>query len=299
MRIGIDLGGHTLTAALVSRETGGGKNTVIESIVESATPEGRKLESVVPLMAGMISGLSRGRDIEGVGVAIPAMLDLKRRRSLDMPNFPDEWDDVDIPEALFRALAPMGFDSRILIENDANCYALGEGIAGLAVGLLDYAVFTMGTGIGCGIFVGGKLLTGAHGMAGECGHAVVGGLEMCGCGGVGHAETMAATDGTLKRARAEGLAGNFKDLWARRGDARVDRVLGVTIDGMARAVATICHTLDPEAIILGGGMSRAPGIGEAIREASMRYLARPYRDNLDLRISAIGSTAALYGAANI
>ena len=176
---------------------------------------------------------------------------------------------------------------------------MGEGLAGQAVGLLDYAVFTMGTGIGCGIFVGGKLLTGAHGMAGECGHAVVGGLETCGCGGIGHAETMSAADGTIKRAEAEGLTGSFKDLWAKRGYARVDRVLDVTIDGMARAVATICHTLDPEAIILGGGMSRAPGIGEAIREASMRYLAHPYRGNLDLRISTIGSAAALYGAANI
>jgi glucokinase len=164
---------------------------------------------------------------------------------------------------------------------------------------LDYVVFTMGTGIGCGIFAGGRLLTGAHGMAGECGHAVVGGLDPCGCGGVGHAETMAAADGTLKRARAEDLEGSFKDLWAMRGDARVNRVLSVTIDGMARVVATVCHIIDPEAIILGGGMSRAPGIEEAIREASMRYLARPYRNNLDLRISTIGSDAALYGAANI
>jgi glucokinase len=298
MRIGVDLGGHTLTAALISQGEKG-KNAVIDRMLENETPKGRDLESVISMMAGMILDLSRGRDIDGVGVAVPAMLDFRRGRTLEMPNFPDEWDNVDIADALFHALAPAGLNSRILIENDANCYALGEGIAGQAAGLLDYAVFTMGTGIGCGILIGGKLLTGAHGMAGECGHVVVGGMETCGCGGIGHAETMAATDGTLRRAGAEGLTGNFKDLWAMRGDVRANRVLDVTIDGMARAVATLCHTIDPEAIIIGGGMSKAPGIVEAIREASMKYLALPYRNNLDLRVSTAGSAAALYGAANI
>ena len=76
-------------------------------------------------------------------------------------------------------------------------------------------------------------------------------------------------------------------------------MLDVTIDGMARAVATVCHLLDPEAIIIGGGMSRAPGIAPAIKEAAMPYLGLPYRETLDLRVSSLGNDAALYGAAQI
>jgi glucokinase len=68
---------------------------------------------------------------------------------------------------------------------------------------------------------------------------------------------------------------------------------------MARAVATVCCMLDPEAIIIGGGMSRAPGIVDAVREATMPYLPLPYRKILDLRVSSLGNEAALYGAASI
>jgi glucokinase len=250
-------------------------------------------------MADLTMKLASGKDINGVGLAVPGMLDSKRRYSPRMPNFPEEWDNLDIPDALSSALAAKGLFIPVRIENDANCYALGEGAAGEAASLSDYVVFTMGTGIGCGIVIGGRLLTGSHGMAAECGHIVVNGGAPCGCGGIGHAETLSATDGTVKRARAEGISGDFKEIWAMRGTAAADKVIEVTIDGMARAVATITHTLDPEAIIIGGGMSRAPGIGEAIRAASMPYLSRPHRDILDLRISSLGSDAALYGAASV
>ncbi|MDR0649739.1 MAG: ROK family protein [Synergistaceae bacterium] len=296
MRVGIDLGGHTITAARVSLDDSG--RAVIERSAEIETPPGRGVSDVLGAVAGLVDGLSTGRET-GVGLAVPGMLDALRRHAGVMPNFPKEWRRLDIPDALCRALADRGLSLPVRIENDANCYALGEGAAGEAVGLSSYVVFTMGTGIGSGVVVGGKLVTGAHGLAGEGGHVVVGSGAICGCGGIGHAETLAAADGTTKRALAEGLPGDFRDLWAMRGDPAADRVLDVTIDGMARAVATVCHLLDPEAIIIGGGMSRAPGIAPAIKEATMPYLGLPYRETLDLRVSSLGNDAALYGAAQI
>ncbi|MDR3254340.1 MAG: ROK family protein [Synergistaceae bacterium] len=297
MKAGIDFGGHTLTAASVL--TGAGELPVVCRLVERRTPDGRRVADVITTMADMTLELASDCHIDGVGVAVPGMLDSNRRYSPRMANFPEEWDNLDIPGALCRELASRRLDIPVKIENDANCYALGEGAAGEAVGLEDYVVFTMGTGIGCGIITGGRLLTGAHGMAAEGGHIVVDGGAPCGCGGIGHAETLAATDGTVKRARAEGLSGEFREIWAMRGDPAADRVLEATIDGMARTVATICHLFDPEAIIIGGGMSRAEGIREAIMEASKPYLARPYRSVLDIRVSKLGSDAALYGAASI
>jgi glucokinase len=158
----------------------------------------------------------------------------------------------------------------------------------------------MGTGIGCGIVLGGNLLIGAHGMAGEAGHAVVSGDAPCGCGGIGHAETLAAADGTMARASAEGcLPDDFRGLWALRGTHSADAVLNVTIDAMARAAASVCHMLDPQMIVIGGGMSQAPGIVEAIAERTVPYLSRPFKHTLDLRQSQLGNTAALYGAASL
>lgn len=296
--IGIDLGGHTIAAALVATESGALPR--IERKISNETPEGRSVRDVMAMMASLVAKLSEGQTVSGVGVAVPGMVDADRRHARRLPNFPvAEWDDLDVPEALENAMATGGMKLPVKIENDANCYALGEGSAGEAAGSDDYVVFTLGTGIGGGIVLGGKLIAGFHGMAGETGHIVVVGDAPCGCGGVGHVETLAAADGTGKRAVFAGLPEEFRELWALRGEPRADAVLEPGLDALARAVATTCHMLDPEMVILGGGMSHAPGIREAVYDRTLRYLSRPFKDKLDLRISKLGNDAALYGAARI
>ncbi|MDR1578765.1 MAG: ROK family protein [Synergistaceae bacterium] len=296
MKIGVDLGGHTLTAALISRD---GQKPRIEKIDKSDTPRSRSVKEIMEAIASAAERLREGHKIAAFGVAVPGMLNADRRRALRMPNFPVEWDDLDIVDAIETALVSRGIHAPVGIENDANCYALGEGSAGEAVGISDFVTFTMGTGIGCGIVTRGRLLTGAHGMAGEGGHVVVRGGVPCGCGGKGHSETLAAADGTSARALAKGLPEDFEKLWEMRGDPAADEVLDVTIDAMARTIATVCHLLDPEIVIIGGGMSRAEGIGDALKSVSAEYLSRPFKKLLDIRISRIGSEAALYGAASV
>jgi glucokinase len=268
VKIGIDLGGHTLIVALVS-EASGGIPPRIEKRESNETPEGRRVADIMNAMAESVSRLTSGVNISSIGLAIPGMLDSDRRHSRRLPNFPVEWDDLDIPFALGHALEPRLASSRINIENDANCYALGERSAGEAVGATDFVVFTMGTGIGCGIVTGGMLLTGAHGMAGEGGHLVVLGNASCGCGGMGHSETIAAADGTSARAAAKGLPSDFGKLWALRGNPDADEVIDTTLDAMARTIASACHMLDPKMVIIGGGMSRAEGIRQALYERAI------------------------------
>jgi len=297
-RIGIDLGGHTVAAALVTDENNG-LPPRIERKMTGATPSGRHVRDVMEMMADISATLAE-TGAEGIGVAVPGMIDADRRHARRMPNFPaEEWDDLDIPAAFETALRSRGLHIPVKIENDANCYAYGEGSAGEAVGSPDYVVFTLGTGIGGGVVLGGKLISGFHGMAGEIGHIVVCGNAPCGCGGAGHVETLAAADGTSKRAAAKGLPEDFRDLWALRGEASADAALEPGLDALARAVATVCHMLDPEMVILGGGMSQAPGIREAVHERALIYLSRPFRDKLDLRVSKLGNEAAVYGAARI
>ncbi len=298
-RIGIDLGGHTIVAARVTTESDGALPR-IERKIAVETPEGRSVRDVMAMMANLVAELSAGQTATAVGVAVPGMVDADRRHARRLPNFPvAEWDDLDVPEALENALKSRGLNLPVKIENDANCYALGEGSAGEAAGARNFVVFTLGTGIGGGIVLDGKLIAGFHGMAGETGHIVVAGEAPCGCGGAGHVETLAAADGTGKRAVAAGLPEEFRELWARRGGPRADAVLEPGLDALARAVATTCHMLDPQMVILGGGMSQAPGIREAVCDRTVRYLSRPFKDKLDLRISKLGNDAALYGAARI
>jgi glucokinase len=300
MRVGIDMGGHTMTASLVSLGDGSGARGKIERSISVATPEGRGADDVIAAMAGAVMELSEGRPVESVGVAVPGMLDAGRRRAVCMPNFPPEWVGLEIPMRLGRALGGRRTSVPVSMENDANCYALGEGIAGEAAGLSDFVVFTLGTGIGCGIVTGGRLLTGARGMAGECGHLVVSGDAPCGCGGRGHAETLAAADGTSARAAALGLPEDFKELWAMRGkNGKADAVLDETIDAIARAAASACVLLDPEMVILGGGMSRAEGLLEEARARALAYLPDAFGKFFDIRTSKLGDSAPVFGAASV
>ncbi|MDR1509587.1 MAG: ROK family protein [Synergistaceae bacterium] len=299
MRIGIDLGGHTLTAALVS-EPDGELLPRVERIKTRNTPPGRGVREVMQAMADVVESLADGSgDVISIGVAVPGALDAARRRSLRLSNFPKEWDDLDLLRTFGDVLKARRISAQIYIENDANCYALGEWRAGEAIGVSDFVVFTMGTGIGCGIITGGELLTGAHGMAAEGGHLVIGGDIPCGCGGRGHAETLAAADGTAARAAAKGIPADFGELWAMRGSADADEVLETTLDAMARTIASVCHLLDPELVIIGGGMSQADGIGKALYERTLPYMSYPFKGLLDLRISKLGNEAPLYGAAGM
>lgn len=295
MRIGIDLGGHTIGAGRIETACTGCEEAVM--LKQAETPEGRSIADTMRAIAAIVADLSGGDSPDVVGVAIPSMVDVERRHILEMPNFPREWQGIDFVASLTKNLREDGISSTVKIENDANCYALGEGVRGAARGLSDYVVFTMGTGIGCGIVINGRLLIGSHGMAGECGHVVVGGDAPCGCGGHGHAETIAASDGTTKRSIAAGLPESFKDLWALRGSRDADAVIDQTIDAMARAVSSTVVTLDPQAVVIGGGMSAASGLVEAIAERARYFLSNPFKTKLDLRRSTLGNSAAIYGAA--
>ena len=281
--IGMDLGGHTLGAALVT-------GTTLKDRAEVPTPEGRPLEAVLEAMEGLARRLApRGTP---VGVGLPGMIDAPRERFLRGPNFPG-WSGLP-----FRRLLQERLGAPVRLENDANCYALGEGFAGAARGLRDYVVFTLGTGIGGGVVCAGRLLRGAHGMGGELGHLSIGGKAPCGCGGKGHLESVAAADGLESRGKSRGLPPDARRLWEMREKDPVARaVWDESLEALAEGIASAVHTFDPEALILGGGMSAAPGLLDALRPLVEERLSDPFRPLLDLRRSSLGNGAALWGAA--
>jgi len=297
LSVGVDLGGHTISAALVETE---GKNVRILYRADRDTPEGRDIYEVVECIADMTAEVSRDREITSAGVGIPGFLDASRRIITKLTNF-SGLENIAFLEYLSHALEKRGLSPLLAMENDANCFAVGEAFCGAAAGCRDFIVLTLGTGIGSGIFVNGSLVTGAHGMAGEAGHISISEHReiRCGCGSTGHLETLASADYIEQKAAKEGLPGDFRSLWHMRNDKRADDIVSNALETMARGIASLIVVLDPEKIILSGGMSKAEGIAEELGSRTLPWLPLPMRKHLSIELSLLGADAGLYGAASI
>ncbi len=280
--IGVDLGGHNIVAALVE------DGHILERISEPTS--GREPRMAIEQIASMAKKLGSDAKLP-VGVGIPGVLDKDREVTLLLPNFTG-WDGLPVRSTLSTILG-----RPVKIENDANCYALGEGWDGAARGMTDYVLLTLGTGIGGGIVISGKILKGFHGMAAEPGHIVTGTTEPCGCTSHGHMEAVGGADALERQAKDMGLEPDLKGLWVRRHEEAISPLWTRWLDHLGRGIASIIQLLDPQAIILGGGLSQGEGFIDALRPNVISYLAPPYRGYLDLRTSTLGPDAPVIGAA--
>ena len=277
-RIGLDVGGHTITAGVVDFSRSPAKLLRAETV---AAPSPRAAEPLVEAAAALVMRFAESGEECFAGMGLPGF--------------------VALGAAVERRLAELGIRAKAAIENDANCAALGEGMAGEAAGMEDYVVLTLGTGVGAGIVSGGRLVRGAHGMAAECGHMALCGAELtgCGCGGAGHLEEAASADWLERRAKAAGLPADFKSLWQMRAAPEAEAIISPALEALSRGIASITVTLDPEAVILSGGMSRADGLTEELAARAQKYLPAPFRPYFRLETSKLGGEAAVIGAASL
>ena len=291
--IGIDLGGHNTAAAEIDLACG-----LCGEVVEVPTPSSRTAADVFQTIADIVKEVTPEKELL-IGIGIPGYLNRSRTRVALLTNF-NGINNMELPVLLEAYLEKQGLCASVKMENDANCAALGEGIGGAAQGCADYTVLTLGSGVGSGVVSGGRLLIGAHGMAGEAGHMSVGAEKnLCLCGGFMHLEQSFSADRIEKRAAAAMLPADFKELWTRRSEERIRPLMGDALDTLARSIASLCVVTDPEMIILCGGISRALGLREELLPLVLNYLPIPYRETFDLRISALGSKAALIGAGSL
>lgn len=291
--IGIDLGGHNTAAAEIDPACG-----LCGEVVEVPTPSSRTAADIFQTIADIVREVTPEKKLL-IGIGIPGYLNRSRTRVALLTNF-NGINNMELPVLLEAYLEKQGLCASVKMENDANCAALGEGIGGAAQGCADYTVLTLGSGVGSGVVSGGRLLIGAHGMAGEAGHMSVGAEKnLCLCGGFMHLEQSFSADRIEKRAAAAMLPADFKELWTRRSEERIRPLMGDALDTLARSIASLCVVTDPEMIILSGGISRALGLREELLPLVLNYLPIPYRETFDLRISALGSKAALIGAGSL
>ena len=196
--------------------------------------------------------------------------------------------------------------------NDANVAALGECWKGSGTGCKNMVMATLGTGIGGGVVLGGKIISGSHGAGGEIGHIVLNPdeTEKCGCGNYGCAEQYCSANGSVRLAKrylaAHGDATPLRDLEDLRckdlfeagdtGDPVALKILDQYYDLLGRFLANICCTIDPDVIVIGGGVSKS---GQPVADGATRHFQK-YAFHAcrttKIVLASLGNDAGAYGA---
>lgn len=185
----------------------------------------------------------------------------------------------------------------VSVENDVNCAAIGEAHFGAAKGISDFLCLTIGTGIGGALFMGGQLYHGANGIAGEVGHMTTHrNGNPCNCGRKGCYETYASTSALVRR--AENVLGKKvtgRDLFASRKDSAVAELLDEWADEIVIGLASLTHSINPEAIVLGGGLMSQPEIFALLQDKYHAEILPSFRET-KLLLAQLGNQAGVYGA---
>jgi glucokinase len=297
--LGIDLGGTNTKVGLVA-ESGLLAREHFATKANQGT--GPWLESL-GRAADKLSG--QGPVPVAVGVASPGVLKRPEGIVLKSPNLP-AWNGFALGQEVARAL---GLPA--LVENDANCYALGEHHFGAGRGR-DLACFTLGTGVGGGLIVGGELVIGPLGTGGELGHTLaISGGRICGCGAVGCVEAYASATGLavmlhealdLGRDTVLSRDSQVTDIAdaARSGDGLARELFALAGRALGMAFANVATFTGLDLIIIGGGMAPAwPLMAEAARAAMNERLHMIDPAKLDIQLTQLGNDAPILGAAAI
>lgn len=268
--------------------------------------EGREavLSRIVQAAREALEGFSKGQ-VLAAGLAAPGPLDPRTGVLFTPPNLPG-WRDVPLKALLQEALGLPFY-----IGNDANLAALGEHRFGAGRGLDHLVYLTVSTGIGAGIITDGKLLLGQEGLAGEAGHMTVAEGPACKCGNRGCLEALASGTAIARDAQGRIAAGEETSIphgapgettaeavsaAARAGDPLARAVLERASYHLGVGVLNLVHIFNPQAVIIGGGVSMAGDLlfGPVRRIVAER--AMPNFRKVQVLPSALGDDVGLYGA---
>ncbi len=315
--IGVDLGGTNLRIAAVE-ETG----KVLE-LFNTATPVKRGRDFVIDEMCRSIQALVRKfsftHRFAGAGVGIPGIIEMETGTLHSAANLPD-WKDYPVKAEIQRRLG-----SPVVLENDANCAALGEKWMGAAQGAKGLCMITLGTGVGGAFIFHGKIWHGMLGMAGEIGHmSVVSHGPICGCGGRGCLEQFASAT-AIRRMAAEAIRSGTAPGLARAianqelsakavfqeamlGDPTAKQIFETAGVALGLALAGLINILNLPMYVIGGGVANAwpafsPAMFRELSKQSVVFRAgenkQAHSNRTVITRAALGSEAGLMGAAQL
>jgi len=248
-------------------------------------------------------------EVRGVGFGVPGpVVDDVVLTSVNLG-----WGQTDVPSA-FRALLDRD-DILVRASNDANVACQGEFFRGAGKGFRNVVLFTLGTGVGGGIVVDGSIVDGKNGAAGELGHLVIDFDHRlpCNCGKRGCLETVASATGIVNLARhhlrntaEDSLLRRYDDFSAKRvfdcaktGDAVALRTVDEAADYLGRAIAGVLLTLNPDVVVLGGGVSNAGPFFIDRVAAKAREYSDPFAKDTPFVGALLGNDAGMVGAASL
>ena len=299
-KFGVDVGGTTVKIGLFS---GDGKLEEKYEIATDKSDQGAHIiEHIAAKLEEIIAKKSYGiLDCMGVGIGLPGPVD--RGMILGCVNL--GWGIFSIVEEFSKAF----HNVPVYAGNDANIAALGEYVAGAGKGMKNMIMVTLGTGVGGGIIIDGRILEGANGGAGEIGHIPVNPQEQdtCGCGKKGCLEQYASATGIVRIAeklRKEngntalpaGCTAKQVFDYAKEGDELAMQAVEELGRYLGLALASCACVLNPEGIVIGGGVSRAGKILLDVTENFQTYVFKPCR-NVKFSLAELGNDAGIYGAA--
>lgn len=311
--VGIDVGGTNIAAAVVNEN-----NLIIgraTAKIKLPCPHRELCSQILDAAKSALRDCSATlNDVESIGIGIPGAVDSEAgvitfSSNLFVENF-------QLKEMLTKII-----DKPIFIENDANAAAYGEFVCGSLQNSRNAVALTLGTGIGCGIIIDGKLYRGATPAAGEVGHMVIEmGGRLCNCGRNGCWERYASATGLIQTTReylidhpdrnAAILAmvgGNINNIEGKTafeakklGYHLAPEIIDTYIHHLGCGLINVINILDPDTICIGGGVAAA---GDDLLEPLKAYVYKEQYNHtnkkVDIRLAALGNDAGIIGAANL
>jgi len=286
--VGVDVGGTKIAAGVIDREGRIGPR------LERPTPTGAQ-EDLLAALDEMVEEL-RGESVAAIGFGLPSTIDQRSGRAISSVHIPLA--DLD-----FRDRMRARFSLPVGIDNDANAATLAEWRIGAGRGTRYMVMLTLGTGVGGGLVLDGKMYRGAVGAAAELGHMVLMyGGEPCGgtCEGHGHFEQFASGRAADRAAREIlGEAATARELVAaaREGNDAALEAMHEIGRRLGAGIGTLVNVFDPELVVLGGGFSSALDLLlEPAREVVAQEALPPGRTSARIVPAELGSEAGLIGA---
>jgi glucokinase len=309
LTIGVDVGGTKVAAGVVDEQ-----GRILEK-VRRPTPSTNPKETaeVIAEVVDLLKG--KFENVVAVGLGAAGFVDESRSTVLFAPNL--AWRDEPIKD---KVESRVGLP--VIVENDANAMAWGEARFGAGRGEAYLVCITLGTGIGGGIIIDGKLFRGRYGIGAEFGHVrVVPDGRRCGCGNRGCWEQYTSGNALAHEARdlarvepfratrmfelgdgtIEGITGFVVTQAAREGDAAALECFALVAEWTGQGMADLAATLDPGAFIIGGGLSAASDLLlEPIKKSFAAHVTgRGHRTLADVRVAELGPDAGIVGAADL
>ncbi len=292
MQIGLDIGGYKINSVLMT-----GKRIIKKRKILIKSMSNRKImiAQIFDCIDFLINGVNK-EQIKGIGIGVAGPIDLKKGIVLNPPNL-KALENFPLTDAVWKR-----FKIKTIINNDVNCLGIAEGILGAGKNKENIVGLTLGTGVGGCLILKRKLFCGASGSAGEIGHMIIKkDGRKCNCGNKGCLETYVSTKGIIKTAREVGLRGRTPEQivkMAKRGNKKAIKVFQITGEYLGIGLSNVVNILNPNLIIVGGGIANAGKfIFDSAKKSMKKNILSPLAKNTKIVKAKLGEDAGAIGAA--